>query len=673
MWGYRNYDKTRNIQVIHKEKFGYIVILILVFSKLTAFGHVHINVKDSLTLKNNHVGIGNYSLVIDTFQKKAIYDGAFQFKKFFKPNERDSIEYLTYSGKYNSDRKEGIWIYNYRKLIPIGGGPKINGYQLIQNGSGEDFEVKASFLNNQAHGSWIASKNSIIASKKKDSLFMCRANLNENMMQGPFSSWQKDLSVSGWINKKGFIDSLWQFTHLLKTGERLLELRQYNSGVMINHYFEFRGNKFPVQYLGFDTNLESLDSWTDLGANNLYFDVVKYTSLNSDTQIAENPLELWIDASNNFLKNAIFSFGIHNDVEIWKVTHAIPRIAYPKFRLKEFPYTEDAIKNIQGSVAHLSDAQEIIKQYLEDPQVEISKFKHKEIARFNAALLIVLSHIEGLQKIFTLLNSPSMLYINQIDILPHLLQDISSFTLQISFDFEGKKKTELFKFPPNLAKNNLLLNDLFFQADNIYEMANNVKSIFSPILDRKRKMTRIIEYENQLLGLKDTILSLFSNDEKSRDYNGFHLKNKEAVITFVSMEFENYAKKEIEERILEIDQLKSCFEKFLILHHDFVRIQNNVDKVKADYTRVVWNPFTLTDMTETVKERVFNAYESHLIKHLHTSTNSLIAYNKVQLIRINFDKLTEKMIDLRKQDTKELEKNLKRLSDINQIIKLFDL
>jgi hypothetical protein len=95
--------------------------------------------------------------------------------------------------------------------------------------------------------------------------------------------------------------------------------------------------------------------------------------------------------------------------------------------------------------------------------------------------------------------------------------------------------------------------------------------------------------------------------------------------------------------------------------------------VKEEYTRVVWNPFTLTDMTETVKERVFNAYESYLIKHLNASLNSWIACNKVQLIRINFDQLTEKMMDLRKQDTKELEKNLKRLNDITQIIKLFDL
>jgi hypothetical protein len=658
---------------MHKEKMRYIVILILVFFKLIAFGQVSIHVIDSLILKNNVKGVGNYYLVLDTLQKRHIYDGSFQFEKFFKTNEGDSIAYLTYSGNYNRDQKEGDWTFNYRKLIPTGDGPKINGFQLVQNGSGEDFEVNASFLNNQAHGSWMSSRNSIFDSKKKDSIFMCRANLYENMMQGPFSSWQKDLSVSGWINEEGFIDSLWQFTHLLKTGERLLELRQYNRGVMVNHYFEFKGNKFKMQHIGFDTNIESLDSWTDLAATNLYFDVVKYTSLNSDTQIAEKPIELWIDASNNFLKNAIFSFGIHDDVEIWKVTHAIPRIKYPRFRLKEFPFTNDEVKNIQSALAHLSDAQKIIKQYLEDPQVEISKFKHKEIARFNAALPIMSNHIEGLQKVFTLLNSPSMLYINHKDILSYLLQDIEAFPLQISFDYEGDKTTEIFKFPPNLAKNNLLLNDLFSHVDSLYEMVNNVKSIFNPILERKRKMTRILEYENQLLGLKDTILSLFSNNEKRRDYNGLHLKNKEAVITFVSNEFENYAKKEIEERILEIDQLKSCFEKFLVLFQDFVRIQNNINKVKEEYTRVVWNPFTLTDMTETVKERVFNAYENHLIKHLHNSIHSLIACNKVQLIRINFDKLTEKMMDLRKQDTKELEKNLKRLSDLNQIIKLFDL
>ncbi len=197
--------------------------------------------------------------------------------------------------------------------------------------------------------------------------------------------------------------------------------------------------------------------------------------------------------------------------------------------------------------------------------------------------------------------------------------------------------------------------------------------LVKPIIDRNRKRFEIVAKEQELLQKRDTIKHLFSNGNKDEKFNAMHARFAAVFIQNAEDIFVNYAKQEIENRIMRTDETMLCLDEFINAYSEMIKIQARLDRIDEVYTRVVWNPFTFTDMTETVKERLFNAYKNDLLPYLLADIGQNATCNSLAIRLQNMEVLYNRMRDLRDQDTKELERALRKVRDPNRIIELLSL
>jgi hypothetical protein len=124
----------------------------------------------------------------------------------------------------------------------------------------------------------------------------------------------------------------------------------------------------------------------------------------------------------------------------------------------------------------------------------------------------------------------------------------------------------------------------------------------------------------------------------------------------------------LNDKIENLELLNSCFKSFIELYEvldEFPKQQKELDSL---YTRTVWNPFTYTDMDEVVKERIYNAYNKVLFPHLMNEVENQISCETIDKILHDIPAVIERLKQLRNEDTKDIEKELRREND-PQVIK----
>lgn len=118
------------------------------------------------------------------------------------------------------------------------------------------------------------------------------------------------------------------------------------------------------------------------------------------------------------------------------------------------------------------------------------------------------------------------------------------------------------------------------------------------------------------------------------------------------------------------ENLKSCLEDTKSLVTNISSMPSKITEIKALYTDDIWNPFMATVMEEEVKKRIVEAYTDILVPYFVNSISEdyeceQIAEWKDQIIYTN-----NRMVDLRDEDTRKLERKLKRAKNAESVLKL---
>src|SRR5690606_39163659 len=104
------------------------------------------------------------------------------------------------------------------------------------------------------------------------------------------------------------------------------------------------------------------------------------------------------------------------------------------------------------------------------------------------------------------------------------------------------------------------------------------------------------EKEKTLLILKDSIISKYANKINDERFNDYHQKIASKIDIQIQNTFEDYALLELKEKSDTIDELLKCFESILKLYESQAEIPLKLKRINEAYTRIVWNPFTMSDM-----------------------------------------------------------------------------
>ncbi|CAN0596455.1 unnamed protein product, partial [Ectocarpus sp. 12 AP-2014] len=115
--------------------------------------------------------------------------------------------------------------------------------------------------------------------------------------------------------------------------------------------------------------------------------------------------------------------------------------------------------------------------------------------------------------------------------------------------------------------------------------------------------------------------------------------------------------------------------KLVVCHESMYQLALSVAALPAQsvaisklYEDRIWNPFMAILMDEAVKKRITSAYQKVLIPYFLDQINTKLSCANVDDINLLLDALHNRMLELRYEDTKKLERKLKKETDVLTVI-----
>lgn len=653
------------------------ICLFLVFP-LSIFSQDNfITVKEgNFQLTPHLMGSANYSYFID--KSKRIYQGPFYFNSSkTDSSESNLVNGIEISGFYKDGLKNDSWTVSKMQLQNDGDGIAIREpkYAIINTTSGMDIRVQAMFDNGEANGKWSAGNFEIDKGVVVDTLFFAEANFAKNQFVGALISKRKKDEIKGLFDDNGFFNGVWVFTN---QNGLIREERVYSEGVLVDHTIRKNGIEYHLEHVGLDYSAVS-DTF-DLSIvemNKDYFDILVQTNMkdasSKGSMLSVKESNDIIRSSNEFLKKSLTSFSEDGEIDFWGDTDGSSKLFLPKLKVKKFPFSMKEKEIITNALLKLDESEKVIKDYMSDPQVEISRNAYQDVALFYEIFKISEVELNKIKNIFKSLNTPAYEFINREDVFKSLLMHIN-YPKVVSYEYAGNKVEDSVAFPLNRSINSLSIESLYEHVLQLNSFIGQKQQKIQPIVERNRKQAQIADKEALLVAYKDSISVMYTNQHTLEDFNYYHQLFGDDIIKVTERRFAKYGSKPVNERIEKVDEVLACFDYLKSdMFDELIALNKKIDRLEEVYTRTVWNPFTFTDMDEIVKERVYDAYKDILLPFLITDFENSLACENVEQKMKNFDLLCIKMRELREQDTKDLERSLRRVSNPQSILVLFEL
>ena len=615
---------------------------------------------DSIVAYPELKGLATYDYIIRNNEE--VKNGKFTY--FFNSQDTLNEEYtnkIRVNGNYRQNFKSDNWQFIHKRFKPTSI-PIVDGYSVIHKSAGVEHLVDVPFKNGIATGEGSVITNQIKNSELHKNLFSASANFDKNYFVGEFEAKSDSLRITGEIDENGLFTNTWIFEHN-RNNEIIVEKRYYEKGVLVNHEIIRQDVTYEIEHIGLSKNPDDDGEWLTINANKDYFNIILRANIGKKAEGRSTELtDAIIENSNLFLKHSLISFREFNHIDIWKINEDNTHIYLPKLRVRKFPYTVEEKALISTATKQINESKQIINQYLKDPQVELNKHAYRELALYYEVYVEYIDELKKLEKVFELLNFPSYEFINREEIMPYIFEGIE-YPEIVTFTYKDKTSEEKIRFPKNVSVEEATIQVLANHASEMLAMLKEKLEVVEPIIDRNRKRFEIEDKEKLLLLKRDSVKILFTNQLDDENFNSFHTRFASQFVSKSEEVFVNYAKLDIEDRIELTDNALSCMQHLINSYNQFTQLEYKIERLEEVYTRVVWNPFTFTDMHEIVKERVYNAYKKDLLPFLLDGLEEINSCEQIAAKMDNFKLVYERMRELRDQDTKEIERELRRVHD----------
>ncbi|WP_192901729.1 hypothetical protein [Psychroflexus aestuariivivens] len=614
--------------------------------------------KGKYNLQNVGEGLAEYHYFIK--QKDTIFEGEFSFSNLVETSGNNSFESISYNGSYKKNKMQGDWVFSFKAIDSVGK-LRAKDFDLVSTTSGEEFLVKGFFDDHEQKDTWKVIRRCFNNSKPTDTSLTAEIDFGRENLKENFSSTAKNISVDGVFDNNGMIDGDWIIIHNINNTE-IKEVRKFENGVLTNHYFSVNNEKIFVDYLGLDMSKNANEkTWSNHDFNELYTEVLKIANISSYTL---DEFDVHLDdlsqISLDFIKKTFLSSYKHNDIAFWDVvSQKAIDVDHLTVSLRKYPLSIDEKKAIKSIKSDFVEIQNKISKFNDESLVEIGLHQYETLKTTNEIYKIISENLVDLKHNVDISQSKALPYLDRSSLDNRIFKTI---------EFPNKSRTD-FQNETLIIETNLpsAFNPLGFELpvfasfiSSIKQRVTELDSASDFILDDLKKQSKLNEIEDKLVSKKDSILKFYKANENDEKFNKYHEAVAFEIIKYTKEQFEAYASLEIDEKKRKIDFYLDCFDEIISLYKMQAELPSKIERIKDLYTRTVWNPYTYTDMKETVKERIYESFDEILLPHLLEKFNNEIDCESISKNIKNFNNLYNRMVELREQDTKQIEKALKR-------------
>ena len=629
-------------------------------------------------LENGLLGVARYQYYLSG--RDTVLHGTFSFSANINEDTEEGIfNSISYIGIYSKGVKNGLWVFSSKKIRPTGD-IKEDGFQLVYLTEGKEFIVKANFVSGVADGNWEIVEHVIKNSVSTDTITNMKAAFSNGRLVGSIYGLYGGVKFSGEVSLEGFVDKRWVFILPSIQNSKMEEHRIFDEGLNVNHFIVWGSDTIILDHVGLDTRVEEGEVWEKLIVNGNYFEIIETANLEMSSQTLENTFlsqikdtsEALVIKSDKVFESVFISFSNKDNLQFWKLLEGSAKLKTVNVKLRKYPLDEETIKKLEATNKLLDRANDIIEGVFEDPNVEIGRLANQKLMINYEILKVYKTNIPKLTKLIKMFDKAAFEYINRKEVFKYLLHKIE-YPDSIKYYFRDQYFTQEYKFPridlEVMSASSIIYNYFNAVLDDMIRIENEIDNI----VENKLSVSKLKDKEKTLLRLKDSLSALYENRYKSERFNTYHEKSARKIFAFLNTKFENYALLEEQQKVDTIDVLLNCVESFLKVYFIQVEIPMRLKRIDEAYTRIVWNPFTMTDMNERMKSRVYHAFESDLLPYFFSSVDSFEDCEDILSYYENFDLIYNKMMEIRYQDTKDIEKQLKGERSLERILVIFNL
>lgn len=619
------------------------------------------------TKKINDSIIGEVFFQYYLNNQDTIYNGNFEFNSTQKVKDQEDVVSYNYVGKYQENQKTGKWVFSKKELTPQEKFKEKN-YKVTFSTSGSEFKIKGNFKDGLADGDWQVVNQKFESSNPTDTLYSISSKFKNAKMVAHFSAASNRVNIDGNFTEDGLLDGNWEIIHRLDNKE-LVEIRSYEDGIFKSHYFLINDEKYHIEHVGLDTIVEENENWVDIEIKDDYFKILELTNFGfkeeADKGVVQD-IQATTQKSNQFLKNALLSFGYYNEFEVWNSLKGNQAIQFGKFKVRKYTYTKNEKEQLAKLKDQSSQIEESLANFFSNSQIEIGKLNFETLNKYESILKQYQKSYPELDKIVNKLTQTAFEYVDREALLPKFNLEIN-FNSQLEYTYQEEQIIEKHRFPEIPEQKNLSIPTLAKLVGNWHKDVVEIEEEVERILEDLSKQEALNEDEEELVARKTELIALYSNEDEKDNYNEFHEDVAEGVIQYTNQMFENYVKLPVDQKKDEIQSTLTCIEKLLNTYTELADIPRKLDRLDDVYTRTSFNPYLMVDMSERIKERIYKAFEDYLFPELMKEMKQDIDCDEFPKHLNDLERLYNRMVQLSDQDTSDIEKELRRVRDADEI------
>lgn len=625
----------------------------LLFSCFVTFGQERQDYEGAMQV-GSYLGKAEYQYIIS--DQDTLFDGPFQVQRSSLEAllEKEDASFL-FKGNFDKGVPTGSWRFQFGEFQTDSRSEVIDyEYRVLISGIQE--EGSGTLAQGRPDGEWTLKVNRIKDSKILNTLFSSTINFEAGIPQQNFQIENQEATLVGRFLRNGLAHDEWTSynTNALEDVESWF----FEEGVLLRMVLVKDGRSQEVEV--FTT---ASDEQRTIPLNKAYLEVVRAALRENGATMA--------------LQNSISGLLAQNESHYLKMdtvlTQLGPSDLRPNFMAKVpyFPLDTTQLVQVKTISSDFVVARTISEALLKNSHLNIVKRSDNEaLYNYNTVALINEQFLKPLEKFVSYDQQGILQYVNLSSFIETLWPNGKpSPELEIIADSSGTTRTftladdETYDFEANDLRS---ISQLSTYAKKSLEQ---IKEALSDQLTNEERQQQLNGLEEDLIALNESLVAQIDSvsTELPKDFKAPLQEIKSLADTSLSQ----YATiKNADEKFNFGTSLKSCLEQLNQLSGTLITLPQQMEEIEVLYQDSIWNPFMATVMDEEVKRRITAAYFNVLVPHFLNEVKTDLNCDTVEKVNNQIIHTNERMIVLREEDTRKLERKLRREKEAKAILEL---
>nr|WP_299342677.1 hypothetical protein [Allomuricauda sp.] len=589
----------------------------------------------------------------------SIPDGAFlMYKSNVNALLKEKDSFFSFSGKFIEGYPAGFWKFQFGEFSS-NNSSQVVGFQYRVNVSGIQNDAFGNLSNGKPDGDWTYKISRIENSEISEVLFQSKISYDEGIPQKSFQIENDSTTLIGRFLRDGFAHDVWVVYSDA-------ESEPSESWHFTNGLLEKIEKTSPYGNLTLKVFNGLSDRNTSVVLDESYLKVVRWYLNKQQVEIEPKNLVMYQLLQQNAAQYKSLD-DFFNDLG---KSEFIPSF---KVSVPFYPLDSLEIAQLKATTEAYKSGNEISSELLENPQFGLLSHSNPQAQYYyNVVERLHQDFLEPLGTFLEFDDKEIIEFVSRTELASQIWPNgLPQKRIQFSETNDAYASWEL--------ESSISYDTQEVDMDAVQQMAlyaqKSLDTISKDLSDWLREAKQQQQYsdleaqlvkETKILEKNIDSLAIGKSIDIKRALDGILETKENALKTYAEMT-ESDAKLEYGQMTL------SCLKNLGKLALEVAKLPEKELIIQEKYQDAVWNPFTATIMDEAVKKRITSAYKNVIVPYLLTKVAEPVACKNVSNLTLLLDNTHNRLLELRDESTKKLERKLKKEQDPETVLELLGI